>query len=160
MFVEGSGCTDYGPWWICTNACKRTDVPVVYCINLQMFSLNFFVWRRRTHCVSKESALWRQSCSLLYKSGISLSTGGRVVVVGGWSDTQVCVCFCVCAVFGGEKTQEELWSLLQRRLVHRNTFIFLHLCHNETSWIHCSIQFSFVVSWGSADFIHLINSIV
>ena len=101
--------------------------------------MNVFVSCEHTHCrlcvcvcvcVSKESTLWRQTCSLLYEPGISWSTGGRVV---DWSHTQVCVFVCAL-VFGRGRTQEVLWSLLQTRSVHRNTrMLFLwHLCSQET----------------------------
>lgn len=52
---------------------------------MSFFSLLFM-------CVCEESTKRRQTWSLLYHFGISLSTGGRVLDP---TDTQVYVCVCV-----------------------------------------------------------------
>lgn len=120
-----------------------------------------------THCVecvcvrSKESTKWRQT-SLLYKSGISWSTGGRVV---DSSDTQVYVLMCVCCFWKGKK-QENC-----DRCYRGGSYTEIPKCSFSASvysWEytevekHCVERFTFpcVASWASSCPVWLLSIVI
>lgn len=94
--------------------------------------------------MSKESALWRQSCSLLYKSGISLSTGGRVVV-GGVEATHRYVCVFVCALFLEGKKHRKNCDHYYREGLYTEILLFFYICATMRP-VEYIVQFN-SVSW-------------
>lgn len=116
--------------------CAHTNILVVHYFNFNgLVSVNVFVscqytlcWLCVCVCVSKESTLWRQTCSPLYKSGISWSTGGRV---GGFKPyTGVCVCLCVCCFWKGKNTGNAVITITEKACTQKYILLF---CICETS---------------------------